>query len=283
MINLSEEAYKPLYYNLKSGLAFCSSIRDREGEPTTFHVFWNPSNIPIGRRHLLMLKSIIATQTKNSKIIFWSNVNLQDTPILAPVLPFIEFKILNLLEEFNKVPIEYRMNYDYVSNFYAGSDFIRYVLLYNYGGVWIDADIILLRNLTPFLDQEFAYKWSIIDGINGAVLHLNKGGKTALSLIKGVFETPAVHIASWSTNVLSNIYKRDKSFTVFPCTFFDPSWLNEENQFFTANTLFNDELYKGAFSVHLHNNWATTIESGCRFEKYEQLIEEKFNEVISHD
>jgi len=281
MIEISEDSHTDLYYNLNKCLEFCKEIPDSKEEPATFHLYWNPLKVPFGKRHNLTLKSIIATQSKGSKIIFWSNTNLENNEWAKPLLPYVDFRILNLAEEYNKIPIDRRLNTEvYLSNFYEGSDVIRYILFYNYGGVWIDCDVLLLRNLNPFLQQEWAYKWQVSKSINAATSHFKKGSDTSLSLIKELFITPMKHIASFSMDLLTNVYNRDRSFSVFPCGFFDPCWLNGENDFFDNNSSFNMELYDGAFAVHLHNNWQATATSNCRFEKYERLIEEKFNAIL---
>jgi len=281
MIEISEESHNDLYYNLYKCLDFCKQIPDSEGEPTTFHLFWNPLKVPFGKRHSVTLKAIIATQSKGSKIIFWSTTNLVENEWAKPLVPYVDFRVLNLAEEYSKLPLDKKLNTDfYLSNFYEGSDVIRYILFYNYGGVWLDCDILLLRNLNPFLQQEWGYKWQVSNSVNMAVSHFKKGRDTALAFVKEVFTTPMKHIASLSMDLLTNVYNRDKSFTVFPCGFFDPCWLNDENEFFDNTSRFNNELYEGAFAVHLHNNWKAKATPNCRFEKYEKLIEEKFNEIL---
>ena len=37
---------------------------------------------------------------------------------------------------------------------------MRLVLLHNYGGVYFDADVLLLRDFAPILGQQFLYKWA---------------------------------------------------------------------------------------------------------------------------
>lgn len=38
------------------------------------------------------------------------------------------------------------------------SDLVRVLLLHLYGGVWLDMDVLLLRDLAPLLKYEFAYR-----------------------------------------------------------------------------------------------------------------------------
>ena len=42
---------------------------------------------------------------------------------------------------------------------YLQSDLLRLLALHKYGGIWIDMDILLLRDFRPILDQEYLYQW----------------------------------------------------------------------------------------------------------------------------
>ena len=42
---------------------------------------------------------------------------------------------------------------------YLQSDLLRLLALHKYGGVWVDMDIIFLRDFKPILDQEYMYQW----------------------------------------------------------------------------------------------------------------------------
>ena len=55
------------------------------------------------------------------------------------------------------------------------SDHVRLFILWRYGGVWLDADTVLLRDFAPLLEaihwRPFAYRWAQMPFINNAVLH----------------------------------------------------------------------------------------------------------------
>ena len=36
------------------------------------------------------------------------------------------------------------------------SDLMRATLLYNYGGAWMDSDVLLVQNLAPLLEEDWA-------------------------------------------------------------------------------------------------------------------------------
>ena len=53
-------------------------------------------------------------------------------------------------------------------DFLAGyGDLVRHVLLYNYGGLWMDTDVVLLRDIYPVTVQ---VRLSTNDGVSVAML-----------------------------------------------------------------------------------------------------------------
>lgn len=66
------------------------------------------------------------------------------------------------------------------------SDLLRLLLLYKYGGVWIDTDTILLRDLRPIVEYfgEFGGRFAMNQKFNNAILSLRKGSKVGLQLIE---------------------------------------------------------------------------------------------------
>ncbi|KAG0321756.1 hypothetical protein BGZ99_003689 [Dissophora globulifera] len=69
----------------------------------------------------------------------------------------------------------------------ALSDEARFLILYRYGGMYLDADVLLLRDMSPLYDSgmEFAYEWSYTQQYNTAVLRLNRGGGVARRVLDG--------------------------------------------------------------------------------------------------
>ena len=51
------------------------------------------------------------------------------------------------------------------------------ILLLEYGGLWVDADTIFLRDLSPFWPYEWAERWSLHVAHNTAMLRLFAGSK----------------------------------------------------------------------------------------------------------
>ncbi|KAF9201775.1 hypothetical protein BGZ49_008013 [Haplosporangium sp. Z 27] len=69
----------------------------------------------------------------------------------------------------------------------ALSDQARFMILNRYGGMYIDADVLLLRDMSPFYDSgmEFAYEWSNKQMYSNAVLRLNRQSNVARRILDG--------------------------------------------------------------------------------------------------
>jgi hypothetical protein len=53
-------------------------------------------------------------------------------------------------------------------------DLVRFMILNLYGGIYVDGDVLFLRDMSLFWTENFAYRWSQLETWNTAVLGLNK-------------------------------------------------------------------------------------------------------------
>ncbi|KAF9109929.1 hypothetical protein BGX27_006984 [Mortierella sp. AM989] len=69
----------------------------------------------------------------------------------------------------------------------ALSDQARFMILHRYGGMYLDADVLLLRDMSPLYDSgmEFAYEWSNTQMYNTAVLRLDRKSSVARRILDG--------------------------------------------------------------------------------------------------
>ncbi|KAF9345223.1 hypothetical protein BGX26_003389, partial [Mortierella sp. AD094] len=69
----------------------------------------------------------------------------------------------------------------------ALSDEARFLILNRNGGIYLDADVLLLKDMSPFFDSglEFAYEWSNTRLYNTAVLRLFPGSSVARRILDG--------------------------------------------------------------------------------------------------
>jgi WD repeat and SOF domain-containing protein 1 len=65
------------------------------------------------------------------------------------------------------------------------SDAVRFLVLYRFGGIYIDADVLLLQSMEPFAHYDFVYEWSFVkEGMNTAVMGASRSSPFAGSVIQ---------------------------------------------------------------------------------------------------
>ena len=119
---------------------------------------------------------------------------------------YLEWKKYDLAAEIKGTPLQ--NNRGHVLNkkdemSYVDSDLFRLIILHNYGGVYYDADVILLRDLAPILSREWLYQWgSSCEFANGAVANLHKKSELSTRLLRKLaVTTPAMKSFDWGRNL----------------------------------------------------------------------------------
>ena len=109
------------------------------------------------------------------------------------------------------------------------SDTARWLLLHRYGGVYLDADTLLLRDWEELWGYRgaFAYRWSRLPDYNTAILKMNKGSALGTFLLRTALRNGMdLHpMTIWR-------YVKDAGLEWLlyrlPDALFDPAWLNTE-------------------------------------------------------
>jgi len=109
------------------------------------------------------------------------------------------------------------------------SDMARFVLCHRFGGVYLDADTILLRDWEELFGWKgaFAYRWSRLPNYNTAVLRMNKGSALGSFLfrtaLKNGLDFHPMTVSSYTKDAfLEPLLLR------LPDALFDAAWLNTE-------------------------------------------------------
>jgi WD repeat and SOF domain-containing protein 1 len=109
------------------------------------------------------------------------------------------------------------------------SDMARFVLCHRFGGIYLDADTILLRDWEELWGWKgaFAYRWSRLEKYNTAVLRLNKGSALGSFLfrtaLKNGLDFHPMTVSRYTKDaVLEGLLLR------LPDALFDSAWLNTE-------------------------------------------------------
>ena len=109
------------------------------------------------------------------------------------------------------------------------SDMARFILTHRFGGIYLDADTIFLRDWEELWGWRgaFAYRWSRLETYNTAVLRLNKGSALGTFLfrtaLKNGLDFHPMTIARYTKDAyLEGLLLR------LPDALFDSAWLNTE-------------------------------------------------------
>jgi len=110
------------------------------------------------------------------------------------------------------------------------SDMARFVLCHRFGGIYLDADTILLRDWEELWGWKgaFAYRWSRLENYNTAVLRMNKGSALGAFLfrtaLKNGLDFHPMTVSRYTADAhLEGLLLR------LPDALFDAAWLNTEN------------------------------------------------------
>ena len=262
---------------------------DYPDEKVIFHVY---SEIKTSKE-LMAVKSYLATQDLNkTSMIVWSDYDISDNPHIQPYKDLVDFRVYNASEEAVGTPLEGNIKLKMKDpKYYLQSDLARILLLYKYGGIWIDMDIILLRDFKPILDQEYMYMWGsetnfAVDGACATVLSGKKESEFMLQLVEQLLVTPArPGTVCWGKDMFAALY-RNYEFNVMPAAFFNIEWcINKkhpglgdeiERQWFFNKLENKDHMFLDSFGWHWHNSSKKELQivEGSKFDLLQKRIDE---------
>jgi WD repeat and SOF domain-containing protein 1 len=105
----------------------------------------------------------------------------------------------------------------------------RFVLCHRFGGIYLDADTILLRDWEELWGWRgaFAYRWSRLEKYNTAVLKMNKGSALGTFLfrtaLKNLLDFHPMTVSCYTKDAyIEGLLQR------LPDAMFDSAWLNTE-------------------------------------------------------
>ncbi|KAF9066814.1 hypothetical protein BDP27DRAFT_1329793 [Rhodocollybia butyracea] len=260
--NVTESLYSPRLTDVHAGLEmrfgldcyeFAGTVRSpaRPKSPhlprTQFHTYWRFDLVPFGPRQEYMLKSFFATQNlATSQLVLWSNGDLSGNTILKEYLH--KYGDAFAVREVNVTLLAIGTELDpdnsaqqklfapayslSDSKAWLDGDLIRLLLLWNYGGVWVDMDFLLTRDLEPLLEHEFVTQWDCYDKkytpLNGALMrfHVHSPYLCEAFHIMATDSPPRPHSTDWGSTLYLKLYRRlmragVKPFKVLPWCFTD--------------------------------------------------------------
>ena len=297
MIDISYKKNPELYEDYEACVGFLGNIVNSDyeypKERVKFHVY---SEIKT-RKELMVIKSYLATQDLDkTEMVIWSDYDISDNPLIQPFKDLVTFNVYDAEEEAMSTPLEGNDKlFMKDPKYYLQSDLARILLLYKYGGGWVDMDIILLRDFKPLLDQEYMYMWgSETDFVNqGACATVLSGiskSEFMWRLIHKVIETPArPSTTCWGKDMFASLY-REYEYNIMPASFFNIEWcINKkhpdlgdhiESQGFHSALEDTKYLFLESFAWHWHNSSKKgyDIVSGSKFDLLEKMMYKKLVE-----
>lgn len=297
MINISEEKNPELYSKpIDICLGYLKNLsceKNKLTEKVKFHTYWFVGK-DFGRKQTLVIKSYLASQDlNNTEFILWSNKDLSNNEFLKPFLPYISLRIYNPQIESINTPIQNRMDIFSLNDpkNWSGGDLFRLLVLHNYGGIYVDMDMVFLRDFTPLFENEFMYKWGCKDewdpqGINGACMCMHKKSRLTYDLLMFLSQMPLIPESTyWSNELYKVVRNYNKNWSVFPSAFFNSEWQDDDKRNWGSdeNNAFIEcpyKLYEGAFTWHWHNRWDDEIHPNSKWAYMEKIMEEKYPKNI---
>lgn len=109
------------------------------------------------------------------------------------------------------------------------SDMARFILCHRFGGIYLDADTIFLRDWEELWGWKgaFAYRWSRLEKYNTAVLHLNKGSALGSFLFRTALKN-GLDFHPMTVSRYTKDARLEELLLRLPDALFDAAWLNTE-------------------------------------------------------
>ncbi len=260
-----------VFCGFEDSLALATELDDTPyTAPVIFHTFWKGR---LNKKHVYSLASCLRHHKRsNYSVILWvPGESMGSNDLIHQELTSLGISIrgFDCASEMERSGLsgiaEYRQD---VVTFY--SDFVRSLLLYNYGGCWFDLDFFFLRSFDPlfstFGSEICVYEWETQPYPNNAIYFSleprSKKMESNMRFIQGLNR-------GWGFQQAGLTYDLDLDLLVLPCSWFDPDWIPNPysfgvGSFFKAYTGPRPiRFFEGCFGYHWHNRWDEPIEPDC--------------------
>jgi hypothetical protein len=181
------------------------------------------------------------------------------------------------------------------------TDMFRWIILSIYGGMYTDADTLMLRDVRDIRINNWSSKWGTSLHAEACILKLEKGSDAYEQMFRNDPTNPQCFLKLKNELPEAFSYKYDNlRITSLPTTFFDISWIIDSNigtgipfikepSYETTDGFFKqtneevtlNEFFKGCFSYHWHNHWdepeLKNSLAGKLNADIDKIIEKKYN------
>lgn len=164
------------------------------------------------------------------------------------------YKIIEWNEENFDININKYVKQSYYAQKYAFvSDFARFYILYNYGGIYMDTDVELLKPIDKFLKNSAFMGFENETGVApGLIIGSEKANIIIKEIMTSYFNREFIYsngkynlttVVEYTTNILlkyglklNNSLQKINTVTIYPKTYFCPLTYNSDKTDFTNNT-----------------------------------------------
>jgi hypothetical protein len=260
------------YIDFDKTINIARNMNEIYDKSVIFHCFWHGD---LNEKHLYSIKSCyyFNVYKKKHKIILWLEKTIPNK-YLFEIQNYAEIKFF--FQEFEKSKIgldDYNPFFIYKPYY---SDFVRSLLLYNYGGCWFDLDCFFLRSFDPLFyhyDKEIClYTWGNINIPNNAIyislipksVKMGRNMEFIINYNKG-----------WGFKQANLTFDLNIDMLILPCSWFDPLFIRECPDIFehTDNKYNFDNFFNGCFCYHWHNQWDRKIEENSIISQLIKIID----------
>jgi hypothetical protein len=184
--------------------------------------------------------------------------------MLQPFKDLIDFRVYDPVESARGTILEGRTQLLLAKDtkHYMMSGMLRFLALFKEGGFWVDMDMILLRDLVPTMDQEFAYQWGSETDFKGfgpcaAFMNIFSHSEHATICLEEIIKAP-VRANTVSRDPLGDIVQN--------------GWFKKTDH--------STWLFPESFAWHWHNSSSRnhTIEPGSKFDLLTKMMDTKLKE-----
>ena len=241
---------------------------------TLWHVYWrlDAGKNDLGYTPTTVLESWLATQNEDSVLVYWlaasdnlSNSQFEVPPTLLTLIRIfptrIRYRFLDVAREAEGTPLQrsYLLRL-HDSKAWIDSDIARLVIEYRYGGMYMDIDVLLLRDLQPLLQFEFVTEFSCDhsqSSANNAVMHIFRKSASAVGLLeasKRVF--PKLMSWAYGPDMLNSVTNGKDALQIWklPWCYFHGVWCTNAIPMDSlgGSAIWNRSFLDKAFGIHLH-------------------------------
>ncbi|KAG8216694.1 glycosyltransferase family 32 protein [Butyriboletus roseoflavus] len=266
LYNVTEELYGKKRFEVQAGIpmrmgmdcyAFAGTVLSPDHDAhqdawippehrNQYHTYWRTDLVPLGERQEFMLKSFFATQNlPRARLVLWSNGDLTQNPIVQRYLQrFPESFSLNIVD----IPALAKGTAMETSKLlqlndkkaWVDGDLVRLLVIWHYGGMWIDMDMLVTRDLEPLLEHEFVTQWDCwaktYQALNGALMHFKQQSPYLCEAfhLMATSTPPRSPSTDWGAILYLRLWRRLLAesippFKILPSCFSDPIACRRDN------------------------------------------------------